>query len=392
MYLTKEQEKLLAGEKDSVTQRFMQLIVKLGEIYEAEKLIPVSSVQISGVSYKSIKDPGLSFLEDIAKQAKVKVFSFLNPAGIDLESWQELGFNKEFAEKQKRIIDAFRGMGVITSATCTPYLVGNLPHYGEHIAWSESSAVSFANSVLGARTNRESGMSALAAAITGYTACYGLHLDENRKANILVKVKTKLKCIADFGALGYWVGKKIGNLIPYFKGFLASTDQLKALGAAMAATGAVALYYVEKITPDWKDQDLNGIEILEFGEKELKDVYNSFADEEPDILFTGCPHASLAEIKHIVEKVRGKKLKKQLWIMTSRMIKEMAKKIGWEKILAKANVKIVADTCMVVSPIEELGCKISGVNSGKAAFYMPSFCKQMVVFKSIDELIDKVME
>ncbi|WP_455392573.1 aconitase X, partial [[Eubacterium] cellulosolvens] len=161
MYLTPEEEKILKGEHGPVLERSLRLLARLGDIFGADKMIPVGSVQVAGVSYKSIGDPGLEFLEDYANLgAKVKVLTFLNPAGMDLVNWSTLGFPKEFAEKQLRIIDAFRSMGIVISATCTPYLAGNLPRFREHIAWSESSAVSFANSVIGARTNREGGPSA----------------------------------------------------------------------------------------------------------------------------------------------------------------------------------------------------------------------------------------
>ncbi|OYT58766.1 hypothetical protein B6U81_07285, partial [Thermoplasmatales archaeon ex4484_30] len=230
----------------------MRLLVRLGDVYNADKMIPVSSVQVAGVSYKSIGDPGLEFLEDFAsKGAKVKVLTYLNPAGMDLENWKEMGIDENFAKKQMRIINAFKEMGIVATATCTPYLAGNLPRFNEHIAWSESSAVSFANSVIGARTNREGGPSALAAAICGLTPNYGLHLDENRKPHFLVKVKADLKFNADFGAMGYFIGSIVKNKIPYFEGIKnANTDHLKALGAAMAASGAVALYHVDGMTPE----------------------------------------------------------------------------------------------------------------------------------------------
>jgi hypothetical protein len=141
MQLTKEQEQMLAGEHGEVVERNFRLLMRLGEIYGADRMIPVGSVQVAGVSYKSIGDPGLEFLEDLAsKGAKVKVPTTLNPPGMDLEDWKELGFPEDFAEKQLQIMDAFKKMGIAMTATCTPYLVGNMPRFGEHIAWSESSA------------------------------------------------------------------------------------------------------------------------------------------------------------------------------------------------------------------------------------------------------------
>jgi len=251
MYLTKEEEKILNGENGEVIERLFRLLVRLGDIYGAEKMIPVGSVQVAGVSYKSIGDPGTEFLEDIAsKGAKVKVLTYLNPAGMDLENWKKLGFPADFAKNQLRIMDAFRKMGIVVTSTCTPYLAGNLPRFREHIAWSESSAVSFSNSVIGARTNREGGPSALAAAICGITPNYGLHLWKNRQPTVKINVDTDLSFNSDFGALGWYVGKQVKNKIPYFTGIKdANTDQLKALGAAMAASGAVALYHVEGLTP-----------------------------------------------------------------------------------------------------------------------------------------------
>lgn len=393
MYLTGEEEAILNGEEGEVLERLFRLLVRLGDIYGAEKMIPIGSVQVAGVSYKSIGDPGMEFLEDYASRgAKVKVLTYLNPAGMDLEDWEKLGFPKDFAENQTRIIKAFKEMGIVITSTCTPYLAGNLPRFREHIAWSESSAVSFANSVIGARTNREGGPSALAAAICGVTPNYGLHLDENRKPNIVIDVNAELEFNSDFGALGYYVGKQVKNKIPYFKGVKDSnTDNLKALGAAMAASGAVALYYVEGQTPEASLMDIGGLETIEVKNKEIKETYEALnTGGEPDIVILGCPHASLREVSTLASKVEGKTLKKPVWICTSRVIKEAAQRMGFNNIIEKAGGKIVADTCCVVSPIEQMGYKTTAVNSGKAANYLPGFCKQNVVFHNVDELIKGV--
>ncbi|MCX6695140.1 MAG: aconitase X, partial [Candidatus Altiarchaeota archaeon] len=160
MILTKEEEKILDGAWGNAAAKSMKILIALGEIYGAEKLIPVSSVQIAGVSYDNLGDAGLEYLAELAKDGQVKVTTTLNPAGMDLQDWKKLGISDEFAAKQKKVIEAFDRMGVITCCTCTPYLIGNLPRFGEHVAWSESSAVTFVNSVVGARTNKEGGPSA----------------------------------------------------------------------------------------------------------------------------------------------------------------------------------------------------------------------------------------
>ncbi len=396
MHLTSDEEKMLAGEHGPVLERSFRLLVRLGEIYGADKMIPIGSVQVAGVSYKSIGDIGLEFLEDYASQgAKVKVLTFLNPAGMDLENWSALGFPKEFAEKQLKIIDAFRSMGIIISATCTPYLAGNLPRFGEHIAWSESSAVSFANSVIGARTNREGGPSALAAAICGVSANYGLHQNEARKPNIKIEIDEKLdlRSGSDFGALGYYVGKQVKNKIPFFSGIkteAATTSTLKALGAAMAASGAVALYHIRDITPEANNMPVEGLETLHVEPEAIEETYAKLTTGEvPDIVIVGCPHSSLLEVEKIANALAGKSLKRPFWVCTSRVIKHTADDMGFTGIIEKAGGMVVADTCMVVAPIEDMGYRITGVNSGKAANYLPGFCKQDVVFARLEDLISK---
>ena len=160
---------MLSGEQGETAAKAMEILVALGKIFDAERMVLIKSAQISGVSLETVGEAGIEFLEEFAKDGRVRVPSYMNPCGMDLERWREIGFSEEFAKKQLRIIDAYKKMGVELSLTCTPYLIGVIPKRSEHIAWSESSAVIFANSVLGARTNRESGISALASAIAGRT-------------------------------------------------------------------------------------------------------------------------------------------------------------------------------------------------------------------------------
>jgi len=388
VHLTKEEERMLNGEYGEAVQQAMEILYALAKIYNAENMIPVSSAQIAGVSYATIGDAGLEYLKEYARKgAKVRVPTFLNPAGMDLKQWKEMKVPEEFAKKQIEIMNAYVNMGIHPTATCTPYLIGIRPKKGEHVAWSESSAVCFANSVLGARTNREGGPSALAAAICGVTPNYGLHLDENRVCSVLFEVEAKLEKISDFGALGYYVGEVAKGKNPAFSGIKKATeDQLKSFGAAMAASGSVALYNIKNITPEYRvAEDAEKITITE---KELKETKEKLKDvEKVELMTFGCPHASIEEIKRIAEKVKGKKLKCELWICTARKTKEKADELGLTKIIESAGGRIVADTCMVVSPLYEMGYRKTSTNSAKSAKYLRDLCKQKVFFGELEEMV-----
>jgi hypothetical protein len=383
------------GKHGIAIEKSMEILVALGDIYGAENMVDITSAQISGVSYKTIGEAGLEYLDELAASGvKVKVPSTLNPAGIDLERWEDLKFSKQFAEKQNKIIAAYQKMGISTTCTCTPYLVGNVPIMGSHIAWSESSAVCYANSVLGARTNREGGPGALAAAICGKTAAYGYHLDEGRKAKYVFELEIPLKGV-DYGALGYIVGKIVGGGVPYFKlKNIPSINELKSLGAALASSGAVALYHVEGVTPEYeealKSEDMELIERISVTEDDVMDARKKLSTtaQKPDLICIGCPHASLDEIEKIAEKISGRKLSTPFWVCTSIPVKAAADRMGYTKTIENAGGKLICDTCMVVSPIEDLGFKVIGVDSAKAANYVPTMCGLDVVYDEFEDLIE----
>lgn len=387
---------MLDGKGNFPAQKAMEILVALGKIFNAGRMVKINSAQISGVSYKNLGDAGVDFLKEFSDSgAKVKILATLNPSGMDLQSWRDMGISEKFAKKQLELIEIFGKMGIQASCTCTPYLVGNVPKFGEHVSWSESSAVSYANSVLGARTNRESGISALCSAITGVTPEYGYHLDENRKANFLVNVKTKLERDSDFSALGYIVGKKVKNGVPYFRGIKkASLENLKLLGAAMAASGAVALYHIEGITPEAKKKNMLSEKFEEIETENLDEGYEALNSNfaKIDLVAIGCPHASLSELSEIIKLLKGKKVKTNLWVMTSRKVKEIAAKKGLIQQIENSGAKVFSDTCMVVSPIEGLGFKTVATNSGKAAFYLPSYCGMNVRFGSLEKCISASVE
>jgi len=356
MYLTKNEERMLDGEEGYAVKKSMEILVALGNIYDAEKLIEVGSVQVAGVSYHNLGDAGLEFLNELAKDGKVKVLTTLNPAGMDLEDWRKLGIAEEFARKQNLVIDAFRKMGILISCTCTPYLIGNLPRYGEHIAWSESSAVTFANSVIGAKTNREGGPSALAAAFVGKTPYYGLHLEENRVPDTHVDVRAKLTKFSDWGALGYCIGKQVQNKIPYITGINdVSLDELKSFCASVVTFGSKPLFYMKGITPGSENHQPPEEKII-IEDRDIREAYESINDDVEDIDFVciGCPHSSIKEIAEIANLLKNKTISPntEFWVATSRPMKQMADKRGYTEVIEKAGAKFACDTCMAVAPLK----------------------------------------
>jgi predicted aconitase len=376
MQLTREEQSMLAGEQGKATQKAMQILETLGRIYGAERMVPVSSVQIAGVSYDNLGDAGLEWLAEMADGGgRTRVTTTLNPAGMDLENWERLGISSEFAEKQHGVIDAFARMGVITTCTCTPYLAGNVPSLGDTIAWAESSAVCYANSMIGARTNREGGPSALAASLTGRTPEYGMHLEANRQPGVTVEVQARLSGTADFGALGKAIGEQLEALsrktIPFITGIdSASLEQLKSLCASIATYGGLAMFHMQGITPEAARHAPPG-ERFFITEDDLASARWSLSDatsDEVDFVSLGCPHLSIDEVARIAELLQNKTVSKEFWITTSRPVKAAADRLGYTAIIESSGAKFAVDTCCVVAPIRDRFRAIS-TDSAKACYY-----------------------
>jgi predicted aconitase len=309
---------------------------------------------------------------------------------MDLEDWRNLGIDHEFARKQNMVIAAFSKMGILVSCTCTPYLIGNLPRYGEHIAWSESSAVTFANSVIGAKTNREGGPSALAAAFVGKTPCYGLHLEENRVPDIHVEVTADLTKFSDWGALGYCIGKMVQNKIPYITGIdVVSLDELKSFCASVVTFGSKPLFYMQDITPAFDKHNLpNGKVTIE--DRDIKKAYEAINDDTEDVDFVciGCPHASIKEIAKIADLLKGRKVAAgtEFWVATSRPMKQLADKRGYTEVIEAAGGKFACDTCMAVAPLKGRFRTVA-TTSAKGCYYS-RHNKMMTKMGSLEECIE----
>ena len=385
MHLTRSQERLLS-DGTQAERKAMGILCALGDLYGAEDLIPITSAHVSGASYKLIGDPGLEFIEDFSRDARVVVPTTVNPLGTDLAQWRDLGVPPEFAEKQTRIARAYEAMGLRPVYSCTPYLLGVRPSLGEHVAWSESNAVTFANSVLGARTNREGGPSALASAVLGLTPNYGLHLDGGRQPTLVIDVRAKLEGIG-FSLLGLLAGKEAGDGIPYFRGLSASEADLKWLGAAAASSGSCAMFHLEKVTPEWRSVSTKGLRTVRVTAADLRAVKEHYTDgKEADLIALGSPQLSVEELTEVASLVDRRPPRIPVWVFASRMVRDACP--AAVAALERHGGRVLADTCLEVTLLEHRFTTVA-TPSGKGAYYLPSLCRQKVILDDIETLLER---
>jgi len=385
LYLTKEEESIYDGNQGEARKIAIRLLVALGELGGAERLIPIKSAHISGVSYKNIGDGGIQFLKKISD--RVSVPTTLNPLGFDIENGGPVDIDENFRKKQMEIIHLYLNMGIRESFTCTPYYFYSEPQFGDHLAWAESSAIIYVNSLIGARTNRESGPSALASAIIGKTPDHGLHRTENRRPQIIINVSVPLD-YTGFASLGLYLGPLLRNRIPLIRVQGRPKDmELKALSAALSATSSLPMFHVEGITPE-SNLPVESGEKVEVGTEIIKETMaKNTSSTEPEVIAIGCPHLSPEEIEYIANLVKGKKkVGPDLLLFTSREVRERESKAV--EIIEEFGGKVLADTCMVVSPLSSK-YKSTGTNSGKASFYLPmkGYGNQKVSFMGILDLL-----
>ncbi|MEH7342447.1 aconitase X catalytic domain-containing protein [Bacillus sp. JJ1532] len=404
MFLTEEEKDMLNGNKGPSVQKAMEILVALGEGFEAERLISINSVHMAGSSIVVAGDAGTKFVEDIQKQGGEFVTTVTtNPTAIDPDKWEEIGIDPADAALQARLSDSYKNMGANTCNTCTPYLVGNTPRFGEHLAWGESSAVVFANSVYGARTNREGGPSALASSLTGRTPLYGFHLTENRYGKVLVKVETTLNDMTDYGTLGYFVGKQVGQDTPVFLNMpnTPTLDEQKALSAALASSGSVSMFHSVGVTPEAPTLEtaFGGKEpekVLVFGEAE-KSKSEAELDKAPsdivDWVHIGCPNASVEEIRGVAKALEGKIVHPNvtLWVTTSAAMYAMAERVGYIQTIEAAGGKVIRETCPFLARTKQFapvkGYRSLTTNSAKMAFYAPGMFDLPAHFGNLEKVM-----
>jgi hypothetical protein len=356
--LTPYEQEMLDGLHGWPKQKGMEILFQMGQLYGASRMIPVQNVHMVNASIMLAGTAAIKLARRlVAEGASFVTRTTLNPASMDLDNWQRYGFIREDYEAQKELTDLYAQMGAIPVHCCSPYLVGQVPVFGEDVCWGESSAVIYANSVIGARTNRNGGPVALAASLTGVVPDYGYHLDENRRGTVRVDVKIPLRGIYEFGLLGYYIGGLVEDGVPVFTGIdrAVTQDELKQLGSSLATSGAVALYHAVGVTPEAPTLEaafgLNKPErIIEVGEAELQvtaEHLRENAADEYSIVFIGCPHASLQEIAEVAALIKGKKLKPgiEFWVQTGQPIKALAERCGYVKDIEDSGAFVVCDTC-----------------------------------------------
>ena len=365
MDLTSEEKGMLDGKYGNVMQKCMELLVAIGDGSDAERMIPISSAHLVAANPVNAGKGGSIFIKEIAQQGgKFVVPTTTNPASVEPWLWRELGFGEEIYEEQVSLSKAIAKMGGILSNTCTPYLIGHLPRKGEHVAWGESSAVLYLNAVLGARTNREGGPSALAAAITGRTPEYGCHLKENRYGDLKFVNRAHLECDIDYMTLGYFIGKIAQDRIPIITGIPSSIsqDEIKCFGTPFAVTGGVAHYHIVGITPEAETEEaasgnkkIGVSDTFEFGPKEFRDTEESLCAVGPEkinLVILGCPHASITQLKKYAELLSGRRVKDsiEIWILTMSGTKKYAQDAGIADMIESTGVKLITNTCPGAQP------------------------------------------
>jgi predicted aconitase len=407
MKLTKEEELKLAGKEGEAVALAMRILVQLGELYQAEEMQPISKVHIDGCCYQTAGDAGLDFAEKLASLgAKVVVPTTTNITGRDIKRWREFKMPEWLAEKCQRMEEAYLSMGVIPTWTCAPYLTAFTPRFGEQIVWAESNAIVYVNSVIGARTHRYGDFVDACAAITGRAPRFGLHLSENRQGEVLVRMEGfGEELISDtslYALLGYKLGLILGSKIPVIEGIPSQVTQdcLKALSAAGAASGSMALFHIVGVTPEaiTSDQIFKKkvpdyqITIQPQDLKQVRAELNSTNQEEVDLIALGCPHFSYSEFFNLLKTLKGRKIspKIKFFIFTNRDIYRALYQSGLLKALIKAGIQIATDTCILHWDwiLSAWDVKVMATNSGKFAKYAPGLLGLKIKFGNLKECVE----
>jgi predicted aconitase len=404
--LSEKDRAMLEGSHGEAARLALSIILRMGEVLQADELMDITQAHIDGCGLMS--DASLDFAETMAKLGgRVCVPTTLNMVPLDLRYWQRQGVPPEFAHKALRMAQAYIDMGCIPTWTCAPYQGYLAPHFGQQIAWGESNAIAYANSVLGARTNRYADFYDLCAAITGRVPKQGLHLKENRKGQILFRLVDVPEALFAqdifYPVLGHYVGAVAQEKVPVVDGLRAAitSDQFKAFGAAAASAGAVGLYHIVGCTPEAATlaEAFQGDAPEQVIDVRLADLQAALADlsttpqsgQKLDAVVLGCPHFSYDEFSQVARWIENNQASLHpgvsLIILTSQMSYSLIERSRVLETITGFGAQIVFDTCVFHSPIVSSGAKVIMTNSGKCAYYGPGELNAGIVFASLEECL-----
>ena len=366
MKLEAEQEAILRGELGGAMAKAMETLVVYGRAFGARRLVPIRSAHLAGSTGAVLYKGYYAILEEmVAEGVRCKVPTTVNP-----RPGRTLSLINRFAFRQQRQLEAnLHSLGVIPNYSCVCYEAANVPGRGDVLAWAESSAVQFANSVLGARTNRNSILIDLCSAVTGLTPEFGYLLDENRRGHVLVTLDIKRM---DAAALGYIIGRRVVDKVPVIEHRDFSWIELKNMGAAMAAAGAVALFHVEGVTPE--APDLTSVfdgapqSVISITQRDLDEMRTGNPDHADTVVF-GCPQMTFEEASQLAERFTENTLKKRTMFCLIPDAKQRFEATELCRKVRKAGVR-VTDCCPVAALTARIGARPVLTPSAKCFYYL----------------------
>ena len=402
--LTAQEKSMLAGDHGPAVALAMRLITQLARIKNATKLIDIESVHVDGCLFYG--QAGLDYAQKLVNLgAKVVVPTTVNVGKVDLLHpnlvRQDTPEERFMAQGGRDLMAAYVTLGAKQTWTCAPYQVDTRPAFGTDIVWAESNAIAFANSVLGARTDRYGDFMDIASAITGKAALVGLHLLENRVGHLIIDCRKLSKRVLDLDITYPLAGKYAGTKNPVFLGIPAdvSEDKLKALGAAAASSGGVGLFHVIGRTPEAPTLDAvtplgQTLPTYAVDAKLLTQTRDELCTAGQgtilDAVSLGTPHASLAEISQLLESFsNGRAIADHVsfYINTGRSVFTQDRELGLVTKLESLGLKFVVDTCAYVTSIFRPGTKTAMTNSGKVAHYAPGNMNVDIVLGTLAECV-----
>jgi predicted aconitase len=404
MDLSIDQGNLLSGAHGESAAIAMRILLDMAHVEGVSEFVQVSSVHVDGCLMHGAT--GCYYAEKLQSGGgRVRVPTSLNVGAMDLVRPENVLLKGKMRDLAIRQMNAYVAMGCTPSWTCAPYQAGFRPALGEQVAWAESNAVVFANSVLGARTNRYSDFLDICCALTGYAPCSGLHITENRYATILINtslIPAALKLRDDFyPVLGAWLGREVGTDIAVIDGLPVDTDEdrLKSLGAAAASTGAVGLFHAAGITPEAETVaqamgDREPAHMIELTPDMLLATHRQMSttsNDEITVVALGSPHFSMQEFTTLLQLLGGRRSRVPIYACTGRHVLDVINEQDLAGELEAANVRLITDTCVVVTPVIEMSDGVLMTNSGKFAHYSPSLIGHEVVFGSLSECVESAV-